>query len=209
MSKLVKINDRKEMEIFLGRKTRGPIELRLSESVICRILNSLNAPKDIFAIGPNKETVRLTKENYMIPENELFAIKKVEQEKETSEKNDALKTMLENMQTTNNKVENVKSETIEVNDSTEDELVETTDEEPVQEVTENSQDDIEETESEEAVNEENNVEQDTVEQDTVDESVIEEDDTESDKNTNDKQTENVSNLNNHQNYYKKKNKNRR
>ena len=76
MSKLVKIYDRKPMEIFVGRKTRGPIVgIRLDESIIGRLLRSVDAPRDIYAMGPNNKSVRLTLDNYMVPENELFEVK--------------------------------------------------------------------------------------------------------------------------------------
>ena len=77
MSKLVKINDRKPIEIYIGRKTRGPITgIRLADNVIERILRSIDAPKDIYAIGPNNKLVKLTLDNYMKSEEELFSIKK-------------------------------------------------------------------------------------------------------------------------------------
>ena len=73
MSKLVKINDVKPIEIYIGRKTRGPISgIRLSTSVIGRILRSVDAPRDMYAIGPNNKLVKLTLENYTKTEEELF-----------------------------------------------------------------------------------------------------------------------------------------
>lgn len=91
MSKLVKILDRKPMEIYLGRKTRGPIiGVRLDESIIARLLRSVDAPRDIYAMGPANKTVKLTLENYMIPEEELFA----EEKKETSSLADSIKNVL-------------------------------------------------------------------------------------------------------------------
>ena len=74
MSKLVKILDRKPMEIYVGRKTRGPIlGIRLDESVIGRLLRSTDAPRDIYAMNPAGKSVRLTLENYKLTEEELFA----------------------------------------------------------------------------------------------------------------------------------------
>ena len=74
MAKLVKIDDRKFMEIFSGLKTMGPVELRLDEAVIGRLLRSVNPPKNIYALNTKNHTQRvsLTLENYMTPENELF-----------------------------------------------------------------------------------------------------------------------------------------
>lgn len=91
MSKLVKILDRKPMEIYLGRKTRGPIiGVRLDESIIARLLRSVDAPRDMYAMGPANKTVKLTLDNYMTPEDELFA----EEKKETSSLADSIKNVL-------------------------------------------------------------------------------------------------------------------
>lgn len=74
MAKLVRIDDRKPLEIFAGRKTQGPIQMRLDESVIGRLLRSHDGAKNMYAINPNDKNmkVRLTLVNYMIPEKELF-----------------------------------------------------------------------------------------------------------------------------------------
>lgn len=111
MSKLIKINDRKPMEIYIGRKTRGPIVgVRLSDAVIGRILRSVDAPKDVYAMGPNNALVKLTLDNYMKSEEELFGLKKettpVVNELEAKVKAEALKKSLEAKKIT----ETVKSE---------------------------------------------------------------------------------------------------
>ena len=79
MSKLVKINDRKPMEIFIGRKTRGPVQLRLDESVIGRLLRAMDPPREIYAVNNDGTTkVKLTLQNYQLSEAELFNEKKDE-----------------------------------------------------------------------------------------------------------------------------------
>ena len=117
MSKLIKINDRKPIEIYIGRKTRGPITgVRLSEAVIGRILRSIDAPKDIYAMGPNNTLVKLTLENYMVPEEDLFDTSKsapVMNENDTKAKAEALRKSLEAKRAeSENKSEDVKSEDV-------------------------------------------------------------------------------------------------
>ena len=98
MSKLVKINDRKPIEIYIGRKTRGPISgIRLSDAAIARILRSVDAPKDVYAMGPNNALVKLTLDNYDKSEDELFNIKPapVVEDNEAKAKAEALRKSLE------------------------------------------------------------------------------------------------------------------
>jgi len=74
MSKYVHIYDVKPLNIFLGRKTRGPIKLRLDDAIINRLLHEMNGPRDIYAIDPSndKHEVKLTVNNCMLPESEIF-----------------------------------------------------------------------------------------------------------------------------------------
>ena len=73
MSKTVRINDRAPIEVFIGRLTRGPVgPIRMDDTVIGRILRSANAPKDMYAVGPNNKMVKLTLDNYNKTEEELF-----------------------------------------------------------------------------------------------------------------------------------------
>lgn len=102
MAKLVKIDDRKFMEIFSGLKTMGPVELRLDETVIGRLLRSVNPPKNIYALNPKNHTQRvsLTLENYMTPENELFDVVKTEEIKKEISKEEETKNTLKNLMNT-------------------------------------------------------------------------------------------------------------
>lgn len=87
MSKLVHIHDVKPIEVFIGRKTRGPITQLMDESTIHRLLHLHDGPKDIFAVNPKtKKEVRLTTKNYTLSIEELFADvdKKEEVKKEAS-----------------------------------------------------------------------------------------------------------------------------
>lgn len=71
MALLVRIEDVKYVEVFIGRKIRGPIEMRMEANTIYRILHSLNAPKEIYALR-NGKRVLLTENNYYLSEDELF-----------------------------------------------------------------------------------------------------------------------------------------
>ena len=97
MSKTIKINDRAPLEIFSGRLIRGPIgPIRMDDTVIGRILRSANAPKDMYAIGPNDKMVKLTLDNYNKSEEELFETQsKVDVEAEAKAKAEALRKSLE------------------------------------------------------------------------------------------------------------------
>lgn len=114
MSKLVKINDRKPIEIYIGRKTRGPVSgIRLSDEVIGRILRSVDGPKDVYAVGPNNVLVKLTLDNYTKSEEELFNLKPVTpvvDEDEAKAKAEALRKSLEAKKNAEAKVVEVKSE---------------------------------------------------------------------------------------------------
>ena len=131
MSKLIKINDRKPIEIYIGTKTRGPISgIRLSEAVIGRILRSVDAPKDVYAMGPNNALVKLTLENYMKPEEELFNIVTTPavDENEIKAKAEALRKSLEAKKNVEQEVkpEPVKSEPVEtvITEETTEDIVE-------------------------------------------------------------------------------------
>ena len=117
MSKLIKINDRKPIEIYIGRKTRGPVSgIRLSDAVIGRILRSMDAPKDVYAMGPNNTSVKLTLDNYMLSEDELFnGVKSVPviDDNETKAKAEALRKSLEAKKNAEIKQDEVKSEAVE------------------------------------------------------------------------------------------------
>lgn len=130
MSKLVKINDRKPIEIYIGRKTRGPVSgIRLSDEVIGRILRSIDAPKDVYAIGPNNTLVKLTLDNYTKSEEELFNLNPVTpvvDEDEAKAKAEALRKSLEAKKNAEAKVVEVKSEPTEP--VVEEKTVETVDE---------------------------------------------------------------------------------
>lgn len=92
MMKLVRITDIKPMEIFPGRKTRGPVTMRMDNETIRRLLNQLDAPKGIYAVSKDDKKVKLTTKNYMLSEEELFSdVKKPEVKKftETKEYKDA------------------------------------------------------------------------------------------------------------------------
>ena len=52
MRKLVHIHDVKPIEVFIGRKTRGPITQLMDESTIHRLLHLHDGPKDMFAVDP-------------------------------------------------------------------------------------------------------------------------------------------------------------
>lgn len=75
MAKLIKIDDRKPLEIFIGRMTEGPVKMRMDEGVIGRLLRDKNGPKNVYALNPQDQTEKiiLTLDNYLTPEAELFA----------------------------------------------------------------------------------------------------------------------------------------
>lgn len=117
MSKLIRIDDRKPLEIFVGRKTEGPIRMRLDESVIKRLLIAKDGPKNIYAINPDDKTaiVKITIDNYLTPEKELFAPKKKEveviEEVKDNTREDALIKSMEALQQISNDTTPVKEET--------------------------------------------------------------------------------------------------
>lgn len=104
MAKLVKIDDRKAMEIFSGRKTMGPIEMRLDEAVIGRLLRGVDAPKNIFAVNPKNKTekIALTIDNYLTPEADLFGAKKAADDA-AAKKVEEAKNILKNLTNTEEK----------------------------------------------------------------------------------------------------------
>lgn len=183
-SKLVKINDRKPVEIYAGRKTRGPISpIRLDDNVIGRILRSIDAPRDIYAVGPNSETVRLTLDNYKIPEEDLFKVTPVVPnpvEEDTLTRNEALKKSLE--------AANAKRVAEESNTSVDD-VKSNTEETKITDDEKTSTETADEIKDDDKVNETNTTSTDNVKEDdtvTPETSVTEEDDAKKVSETDDK-----------------------
>ena len=74
MSKNIHIYDVKYLNIFQSGKTRGPVIMRMEDSVIRRLLNQVDGPRDMYAIDPKnpKREIKITINNYNKTEEELF-----------------------------------------------------------------------------------------------------------------------------------------
>ena len=124
MAKLIHITDIKPMEIFIGRKTRGPIIMRMEDAVIGRLIHSMDPPKGIYAVSKDGKEVRLDETNYKLTEDQLFGIVPVEKPIEPKPVDDpkardeSLKKSLEALKLKQQKqAESTKSDEIEKSDS--------------------------------------------------------------------------------------------
>jgi len=124
MAKLIHITDIKPMEIFIGRKTRGPITMRMEDNVIGRLIHSMDPPKGIYAVSKDGKEVRLNETNYKLTEDQLFGIVPVEKPVEpkpvddVKARDESLKKSLEALKLKQQKqTDDTKSDEVEKSDS--------------------------------------------------------------------------------------------